>query len=123
MKAQVPDAWPNLFREALPGPNGMRDVHIQAMKDLRRSVDYLQTRSDIDHERGAFFGVSYGAFLGPMALAVEPRFKTAVFWSGGLPLDPQLPDVDPLNYAPHVTTLVLMLNGRDDFGFPIETAQ
>jgi dienelactone hydrolase len=105
------------------GPNALRDVTIQQMKDLRRSVDYLETRPDIDRERLAYFGVSLGARLGAIALAVEKRFKTAVFWSGGFGLSPKLPEVDELNYAPRVTTPVLMLNGRDDFTFPIDSSQ
>ena len=61
------------------------------MKDLRRSVDYLETRPDIDRERLAYFGVSLGAIRGAIALAVEKRFKTAVLWSGGFGLSPKLP--------------------------------
>jgi hypothetical protein len=33
------------------------------------------------------------------------------------------PEVDPINFAPRVKTPLLMLNGRDDFTFPIETSQ
>jgi dienelactone hydrolase len=105
------------------GPNAFRDFRIQQMKDLSRSVDYLETRSDLDHERVAYFGVGMGGAAGPIALAVEKRFKAAVLWSGGFPLSDALPEVDPMNYAPHVTTPVLMLNGRDDFLFPIESSQ
>jgi dienelactone hydrolase len=113
-------------RRMVPRPSGAnanRDLAIQQIKDLARSVDYLQTRSDLDHERIAYFGTSYGAWIAPIALAVETRFKTAALWSGGLSLSPQLPEVDPLNYAPHVRTPVLMLNGRDDFTFPIDSSQ
>src|SRR5262249_34447674 len=30
------------------GPNALRDQYIQRVKDLRRSLDYLSTRSDVD---------------------------------------------------------------------------
>ena len=105
------------------GPNALRDLTIQDMKDLQRSVDYLESRQDIDHDRIAYFGVSLGARLGSIALAVEKRFKVAVLWSGGFSLGTKLPDMEEINYAPRVTTPVLMLNGRDDFTFPIETSQ
>jgi eukaryotic-like serine/threonine-protein kinase len=105
------------------GPNALRDVTIQDMKDLQRSVDYLESRRDIDHDRIAYFGVSLGARLGSIALAVEKRFKVAVLWSGGFSLGTKLPDMEEINYTPHVTTPVLMLNGRDDFTFPVETSQ
>ena len=102
----------------------MRDMTIQQMKDVRRSLDYLETRQDIDRERIAFFGVSMGARLGSLPLALDKRFKAAVLWSGGFSTGGTiLPEVDPINFAPRVTTPVLMLNGRDDFDFPIETSQ
>jgi cephalosporin-C deacetylase-like acetyl esterase len=105
------------------GPNARRDLTIQRMKDLQRSVDYVETRSDLDHGRMAFFGVSLGGVLAPIALAIEKRFGAAVIWSGGFRSNTTLPEIDGINFAPRVTTPVLMLNGRDDFTFPIETSQ
>jgi dienelactone hydrolase len=105
------------------GPNAIRDSTIQQVKDLRRSVDYLETRDDIDRTRLAYFGVSYGAAVGPISLALERRFKAAVFWSGGFRLNRPLAEVDALNFAPHVATPILMLNGREDFTFPVEESQ
>jgi len=105
------------------GPNATRDVFIQEMKDVSRSLDYLETRKDIDSNNVAYFGVSYGAFLAPLSLAVEKRFKAAVLWSGGFPLRSLPPEVDPINFAPHVKTPLLMANGADDFTFPVEESQ
>jgi dienelactone hydrolase len=105
------------------GPNAVRDLVIQQVKDLRRSFDYLQTRPDIVADKIAFFGVSLGGNRSSIILAVEPRFKTAVLWSGGLPLNSYVPEVDPINYATRVKTPIILLNGRDDFTFPIETSQ
>jgi formylglycine-generating enzyme required for sulfatase activity/dienelactone hydrolase len=105
------------------GPNALRDLTIQQIKDLSRSVDYVLTRSDLDPDRIAYFGVSFGARLGPLALAVERRFKAAVLWSGGFSSGTKLPEIDEINYAPRVTVPVLMLNGRQDFTFPVESSQ
>ena len=111
-------------RERAPGgPNALRDLVIQQVKDVSRSIDYLQTRPDIAHDKLAFFGVSLGGNRASIVLAVEPRFNTAILWSGGLPLGAYAPEVDPVNFAPRVKTPLLMLNGRDDFTFPIETSQ
>jgi dienelactone hydrolase len=93
------------------------------MTDLQRSVDYLESRPDLDRSRFAFFGVSLGARLGSIALALEQRFAAAVLWSGGFRSNATLPEIDEINFAPRVRTPVLMLNGRDDFTFPIETSQ
>jgi dienelactone hydrolase len=105
------------------GPNALRDLVIQQVKDLRRSLDYLETRPDIAADKLAFFGVSLGGNRASIILAVEPRFKTAVLWSGGLPLNSYVPEVDPINYVTRVKTPIILLNGRDDFTFPIETSQ
>ena len=34
-----------------------------------------------------------------------------------------LPEADPMNFAPRVKVPMLMLNGRYDFGEPLETCQ
>ena len=114
------------YERRIPGPRGpgvLRDVTIQRGKDIRRTVDYLESRSDIDSSRIAFYGVSLGAQLGPEWLAIEPRFKTGVLMSGGFETWNLPPEIEPMNYTPHVTVPVLMVNGREDFDLPYETAQ
>jgi hypothetical protein len=46
------------------GPNETRDLRIQQVKDVGRTIDYIQTRSDLDQGNLAFYGVSVGAGLG-----------------------------------------------------------
>ena len=108
------------------GPLAFRDAFIRMVKDLRRSVDYLETRNDIDSERIAYCGMSAGATFGTPVLAVEDRFKAAVLISGGFPtwdLKAQIPTLDPVSYAARVKTPVLMVNGKEDFVFPYATSQ
>jgi formylglycine-generating enzyme required for sulfatase activity/dienelactone hydrolase len=92
-------------------------------KDVARTLDYIQTRNDLDSTRIAYYGISWGGALGPIFAAVEPRIKTSVWMGGGLEYQPTLPEVDPFNFAPHVKMPVLMVNGRYDFFFPKETTQ
>ena len=106
-----------------PGSSEERDETIQRSKDLRRSLDYLETRSDIDHERLAFYGFSWGGIEGPISLALDSRFKTAVLADGGCNSDRTLPEEDPMNFVPHIKIPVLMINGRYDFGIPLDTCQ
>jgi dienelactone hydrolase len=105
------------------GPNVLRDVMVQRGKDIRRTVDYLETRPDIDRSRIAFHGLSLGAQLGPLFLAIEPRFRTGVLLSGGFETWDMPAEADPVNFAPRVTASVLMVNGREDFDLPYSTAQ
>ena len=92
-------------------------------KDLRRSVDYLETRDDIDHERLAYLGLSWGAAMAPIMIAVEPRIKAGIVVVAGLNFQTSLPEVDELHYISRVRVPMLMLNGRYDFFFPYETSQ
>ncbi|MEJ2086296.1 MAG: hypothetical protein P8Y44_11550, partial [Acidobacteriota bacterium] len=105
------------------GPNDDRDLMIQLGKDLRRTIDYLETREDIDMDRLAYYGLSWGGNLGPIMTAIEPRLAVSVLVSGGLYLRPPSwpPEAVPQNFAPRSTLPTKMINGRKDFGAPVET--
>lgn len=92
-------------------------------KDLRRSVDYLEEREDIDADRLAYFGLSWGGALGGIMPAVETRLRCSVLLVAGMLFQRSLPEVDQLNYLPRVKQPTLMLNGEYDFFFPVDTAQ
>lgn len=100
-----------------------RDFMIMWAKDMSRSIDYLETRPDIDIERLAYYGVSMGARLGPLMLVVEPRIKTGILYVAGLKFQRALPEADPFNFVPRVTVPVLMIGARYDFFFPLESSQ
>ena len=92
-------------------------------KDLSRSIDYLETRDDLDKNKIAYYGGSWGAVISPIMLAVEKRIKVAVLRGAGLAFESVLPEADPFNYLPRVDIPVLILNGRYDFFFPLESSQ
>ena len=100
-----------------------RDHVIAWSKDLGRSIDYLETRPDIDRNRLAFYGLSWGGAMGAIMLPIETRFQAAVLYVGGFYLQKALPEVDQINFLPRVKIPVLMLNGRYDFFLPVGTAQ
>ncbi len=100
-----------------------KDHVIMWGKDLRRSVDYLETRDDIDHDRLAFEGLSWGAAMAPIMITIEPRIKTGIVVVAGLLFQTSLPEVDQLHYIRRVRVPMLMLNGKYDFFFPYETSQ
>ena len=109
--------------ETTAGPNVWRDLTIQRTKDFFRSVDYLETRTDIDHDRLGFYGVSSGASAAPRLLALEKRIKVAVAIGGGLYPGSLPPEADSLNFVPHVAIPFLMINGKYDFDTPLNTCQ
>ncbi len=100
-----------------------RDHVIYWSKDLDRSIDYVETRKDLDAQKIAYAGFSWGAAMGTILPAVEPRIKTVLLVGGGLEAQKTLPEVDALNFAPRVKQPTLVLNGRYDQFFPVESAQ
>ena len=100
-----------------------RDWVIQWAKDLRRSIDYLETRAEIDMKKLAFYGFSWGACMGAIMPAVEDRLSVSVLMGPGLYLEQARPEVDQINFAPRVRIPTLIVDGRDDFVFPRELSQ
>ena len=103
--------------------NAFRDHVIAWSKDVSRTVDYLETRPDIARDRIAYMGFSWGAAMSPIFVAVEPRFKACLLILGGFYLQHSAPEVDAFNFAPRVNVPVLLLNGRFDFFYPVDTSQ
>jgi formylglycine-generating enzyme required for sulfatase activity/tRNA A-37 threonylcarbamoyl transferase component Bud32/cephalosporin-C deacetylase-like acetyl esterase len=100
-----------------------RDHVIEWSKDLGRTIDYIETRKDLDHEKLAYCGLSWGAYLGNILPALEKRIKVGVLLGGGFDLGKKMPEVDEINFAPRVTVPTLMINGRYDHFFPLESSQ
>jgi dienelactone hydrolase len=99
-----------------------RDYVIYFSKDIRRTIDYFTTRSELDPAKIGFFGFSRGAALSPMMIVPEPRIKVAALWIPGLYLEKILPEVDAINFSSRITIPVLQLNGRYDYNFPEESS-
>ena len=53
-------------------------------KDLGPTIDYLETRQDIDSAKLGYYGFSSGATYRPVFTAIEPRIKANVLLAGGL---------------------------------------
>jgi cephalosporin-C deacetylase-like acetyl esterase len=100
-----------------------RDAVIAWSKDLGRSIDYLETRPEIDTKKLAYEGTSMGGAMGALLPAVENRLKVAVLISPGFYLQKRLPEADPLNFAPRMKLPVLMVNGKYDYLFPVRASQ
>jgi formylglycine-generating enzyme required for sulfatase activity/cephalosporin-C deacetylase-like acetyl esterase/predicted Ser/Thr protein kinase len=100
-----------------------RDHVIDWSKDLGRTIDYIETRKDLDHEKLAYYGIDTGAYLGNILPALEKRIRVLVLIGGGFNPVKKLPEVDEINFAPRITVPVLMINGRYDYVFPLESSQ
>jgi formylglycine-generating enzyme required for sulfatase activity/tRNA A-37 threonylcarbamoyl transferase component Bud32/dienelactone hydrolase len=127
-RAVLVPVYKGMYERRLPTPptrgsRARRDQVIQWYQDLGRSLDYLETRQDVDSERVAYYGFSLGASYGAIFTALEKRFKTSILLAGGYWETHPRPEVDQLNFVSRVRVPTLMLNGREDFRFPLDVSQ
>jgi beta-lactamase class A len=76
-----PEPWhktPNHYDK----PELDREIEIQAVVELRRGIDLVLARPDVDRERLAYVGHSYGAQWGSILSSVDKRMKTSVLMAG-----------------------------------------
>lgn len=83
------------------------------VKDFSRSLDYLETRSDIDTSKLGFYGWSWGGEIGAYIPAVEDRLKISILIVGGF-WGKAFDEADQVNYVSRIKIPVLMLNGKYD---------
>ena len=99
------------------------------VKDFKRSIDYLETRPEtFDLDKLAYFGFSWGGWMGNIIPAVEERLSVSLLKLAGLvPLGQNpnmraLPEADPFNYVTRVKIPTLIVGGKYDMSYPYETA-
>ena len=100
-----------------------RQLFFQRMIDLQRAVDYLETRAEVDMEKLGYVGFSWGAEQGCVAGAVESRIRALVFVAGGVGDGSPTVETTAYAYAPLVSAPVVMVNGRYDTVYPVESSQ
>ena len=100
------------------------EIVVNRVTDLRRGLDYLETRPDIDMTRVAALAPSAGSNLGVILGAIEPRYRAMVFIGAGIPGSYRAINatVNPINFAPHIRVPKLVIQGRYDEDTPIRTA-
>ena len=125
-----------------------RSEQIQLIKDLQRAVDVLRARPNVDDERIAYLGISYGGAMGALFVGIERRIKTAVLvvGDGGLvshftgPEDLNfmtglscatrvnwfraMTPIEPIRFIAHASpTRLLLQNGQLDNLVPVADAE
>jgi dienelactone hydrolase len=122
--AVIPVMWGTFERRVSPErlrKTAEREATVMQFKNFRRTIDYLETRPDIDAGKLAYEGLSWGAVNGAVLPAIERRVKAGVLLGGGLVV--QLPaEYSQRNFAPRIRIPILIQNGRYDFFFPVETS-
>ena len=127
--------------------NQDRVEQIQMIKDLQRAVDVLRAEPNVDDDRIAYVGVSYGGAMGVLFSGIERRIKTAVLvvadgglvshYTGPEDLDYMsnmacatrldwfraMAPIEPIRFIGHATMPLLVQSGRFDVLVPMGDAQ
>jgi hypothetical protein len=100
------------------------EMVVSRITDLRRGLDYLETRNDLDMTRVAAIAPSAGSTLGLILGALEIRYRTLVFIGAGLPaaIRSWAPTANPINFASRIRAPKLVVQGRYDEDTPVRTA-
>lgn len=105
-----------------------REIVSQTVFDLRRAVDFIETRKELDANRIGFFGISLGGVTGTIFCGVEKRVKVPVIVLAGgqlnlmygkKALSAETKDftsiIEPNNYVRQISPRpLLMLNAEND---------
>ena len=91
----APFARPGFVETTDPLGPQETDVMFQQILDVRRGVDLLLSRSDVDPGRIAFVGHSFDAQVGGVLSGVEHRIKSYVLMCGVLAVSDEVLSNDP----------------------------
>ena len=76
----MPWSKPHWFRDRKLAED--YDFSRRQVKSLRRALDLLTQRPDVDRERIAYVGHDFGATYGSIVVGVDPRIRCAVLMAG-----------------------------------------
>lgn len=100
--AERPVGWRHNF-SSLIGNDNDRDIHIEAVGDIRRGIDLLSVRTNVDASRIAYVGHGYGANWGAILGSIDKRLRVfvliAAFPSLGEVVSSDDPDAANMRYA------------------------
>ncbi|AGC44119.1 hypothetical protein MYSTI_02803 [Myxococcus stipitatus DSM 14675] len=77
----APHVRPEPWRASLQG-TALPDTLVKMMVELRRGVDLLASRPEVDAQRLGYVGHSVGAMVGGALAGVEPRLRAFVLMNG-----------------------------------------
>lgn len=64
-------------------PEKLKEMMVQAVRDVRRGLDWCETRKEIDSNRIGLTGISLGSLVAEVVAGVDSRIHRAAFMLGG----------------------------------------
>ncbi|MFC1539579.1 alpha/beta hydrolase family protein [Candidatus Latescibacterota bacterium] len=99
------------------------DTMVESTIEYRRLLDYLATRTDIDSTRIGMIGQSMGGMMTFMLTAIEPRVQVSVATVAPPSFSTYWGPSNAYNFATHITCPFLMINGRKDESYTIDSSE
>lgn len=96
-----PVARPGYVADNMPLSEKQAAETLQQVIDMRRGVDLLLARKDVDPKRLAYVGHSYNASIGAILSGVDRRFKAFVLMAGTMSDEVHMKRGAFDNLAPH----------------------
>jgi dienelactone hydrolase len=99
-----------------PGQAEYVDYNVERVTEMRRGLDYLQTRPDIDRSRIALLGISAGGGPGVFVTALESRYRSVIFAGTGIATRESAfaAAANRINFVSRIGAPKLMFQGRYD---------
>lgn len=69
-----------------PDPEKLTGTMTQSVLDVRRAIDFIQTRPEFDHTKIGIAGTSLGSLVSVLSYAIDTRINVAAFMLGGADL-------------------------------------
>jgi DNA-binding winged helix-turn-helix (wHTH) protein/formylglycine-generating enzyme required for sulfatase activity len=122
LEGYVERKWPAGYESPDISSVKFRAQVVNWVTDLRRGLDYLGTRNDVDISKVAFWNKSQVIFV--IVPAVESRYRSVILESDGVA--PRwlkcIPEANPISFAPHIAAPKVMISGRYDEVWPFKSA-
>jgi len=114
-----------------------REIVTQSVFDLRRAIDFIESREELDHNRIGYYGISLGGMIGTIVSGVDERIKVPVIAlaGGGMNLmfglqalteenKNYLSIMDPIYFVDQISPRpLLMINAEKDEVIPPSTSR
>lgn len=105
-----------------------RDIILQTVFDLRRTIDFIETKEELDNNKIGFLGISLGGITGTIFSSIDKRVKVPVivlaggqmnlmFGKKALSSDTNdyLSIIEPMNFVKQISPRpLLMINAEND---------
>ena len=122
LEGYVERKWPPGYESPDMSSVKFRAQVVSWVTDLRRGLDYLETRNDVAMDKVAFWNKSQVIYI--VVPAVETRYRSVILESDGV--TPRwlncIPEANPVYFAPHIRAPKVMISGRYDEVWPFKSA-